>query len=181
MKRILGRNQVAQTITIGGVQKVLYWDEELPIQWKFEGTAVPDTPEPDAFAGAIVYVASQNGTYTGFDNIEILDESAFLMRFGTDPWQKHVIGRFPLPIEEQYKSWALSESMTFSNISYDSEGIIESANITWPNGETGVVQNVVTDDFGISEIQYTAPGGYVKVEVTYSNEGFATGVVAIFV
>ena len=71
--------------------------------------------------------------------------------------------------------WALSESYTATNIVYDNDSILESADLTWPDGEAGSISDVTTDDFGITSIRYNRPGGkYITIDITRDADGNVT-------
>lgn len=74
------------------------------------------------------------------------------------------------------QDWALSESFTITgNVSYDSDGNIESADIQWPDGEPGSISDVQTNEFGITSIRFNRPDSkYIEVTVTRDGDGNVT-------
>ena len=68
------------------------------------------------------------------------------------------------------KEWVLSESFEVSSPVYDSDGNIESADITWIDGDSGTISDVTTSSDGITSIRYNRSGGsYVTMDITYSD------------
>ena len=74
---------------------------------------------------------------------------------------------------KQVQDWALSESYTVTGgVSYDDDGIIEAANILWPDGEVGSISDAETDDFGISSIRFNRPDDkYITIAITRDSDG----------
>ena len=65
----------------------------------------------------------------------------------------------------------LSESFTLTNIVYDTDGIVSSADITLPNTTTGTIGNVITNDNGIESIDFTISGIIYRLSVAYDSAG----------
>ena len=72
--------------------------------------------------------------------------------------------------------WAQTEAYTVTgNAVYDADGIIESADIEWPDGVSGTISNVETDDFGISSIRFNRSGSrYITIAITRNEDGHIT-------
>ena len=65
------------------------------------------------------------------------------------------------------QSWAISEAYEASNIVFDSNGIIESANLTWPDGTSGTISNVTNTNGFITQIRYNYSTKWVQIAITY--------------
>lgn len=73
------------------------------------------------------------------------------------------------------KEWVLGEQFEISNPVFDTDGNIESADITWIDGDIGTISNVTTSDDGITSIRYNrSDGTYVTMDLTYSSGNINT-------
>ena len=94
-----------------------------------------------------------------------------IYRWDGEAWVK----RDSLAELKQIKDWAFSEAYDASNIVYDSDGIVESADLVWPDGEAGSISNVETDNFGISSIRFNRPDSkYITIVITRDADGNVT-------
>lgn len=74
------------------------------------------------------------------------------------------------------KEWVSSESFEISNITYTANDNIATADLDWPDGESGSISNVVEDSEGrITSIRYNRPNSkYVTLTITYSGDNVAS-------
>lgn len=81
-------------------------------------------------------------------------------------------------LAEQLVAWTLSESFAMSGVAYDSDGILESADITWPDEVTGelnvTVANeefLVPDAFTATYVKYSATRTVTQSTITRDEDG----------
>lgn len=58
------------------------------------------------------------------------------------------------------------------SVTYDSDGVISTADITWPDGTNGAIKNVDKTDLKITSITYEyGANAEIQVDITYNSDG----------
>lgn len=126
--------------------------------YQFMGIATPTT-NPGTPDQKVFYLVSQPGTYTNFGGLVVNDGEVCALVYSTS-WSKKVTGA---ATAEQVSSLMrdavinaiLSGAVTYSNIVYDPAMNVVSATITYPDGVSGAISNVVVVNGAITSMDYT--------------------------
>ena len=138
----------------------------------FRGSlAIADTPVLDGW-----YLASESGTYTNAGSLVVdLNNGVSIIIVSSTQTVFELI-EIPLAISEPsiISGWAMVEAFSWSNIIYDSNYNLITADIVWSDGDIGDIDNVVVGTYGITSMRYNRNGGtkYATRSITYDGSGF---------
>lgn len=70
------------------------------------------------------------------------------------------------------KQWITAESFDISNITYSKKENIESADLSWADGESGTISNLQEDSDGrITSLRFNRPDNkHITVSITYDGD-----------